>query len=451
MAKIAFIGAGSLGFSRRLMTDLLNCEALRDTEFALMDVDTVRLGYMDRIAERIIREMNAPARHFVTTDRRKALKDADFVITMVLVAGIDVFQHDITIPLKYGVDQCIGDTMGVGGVFRALRTIPVMVDICRDMAELCPDALLLNYTNPMSMLCWAMNEAVPAVQKVGLCHSVQGTAAQIARWVGVPFEEVTYWVAGINHQAWFLELKRKGKDLYPRLRKKLDDPETVKSETTRFELFRHFGYFVTESSGHNSEYVPWIRKRPELIEKYCPGGGWNGGTAFILELYGTNRKDFKKGLERMASGKDPINLKRSNEYGSYIIDAVVTNRTFRFNGNVQNEGLITNLAQGCCVEVPCYADRHGVNPAHVGDLPPQLAAINRANVSSHELAVRAALRGDRDAVYHACAMDPLTGAVCSLDEVHSMCDELFEVNRGWLPQFRGARVPRRRAAGRRGM
>jgi len=437
MAKIAFIGAGSLGFSRRLMIDLLNCPALRDTEFALMDIDTVRLGYMDRIAGRIIEEMKAPAKHSATTNRRKALEGADFVITTILVAGIDVFQHDINIPLKYGVDQCIGDSYGVGGVFRALRTIPVMADIAADMADLCPNALLLNYTNPMSMLMWGVNAAVPEVQTVGLCHSVQGTAHQIAGWLGIPREEVDYWVAGINHQAWFLELTRKGKDLYPKLRKVLDKPEIVQKETTRFEMFRHFGYFVTESSGHNSEYVPWVRKRPELIEKYCPGGGWNGGTAFILELYGANRKDYKKGLERMAWGKDPINYNRSNEYGSRIIDAVVTGVPFCFNGNVPNDGLITNLVDGCCVEVPCYADRHGVNPAFVGDLPPQLAAINQAHVAVCELTVQAALTGNRDAVYQACALDPLTGAVCSLDEVHAMCDELFEASAAWLPMFKG--------------
>ena len=447
MRRIAFIGAGSLGFSRRLMIDILSCEALRDTEFALMDVDRTRLRYMDKIAGRIVAEMGAPARHFVTTDRREALEGADFVVTMVLIGDIDVITHDIEIPLRYGVDQCIGDTLGVGGVFRTLRTLPVLVGVCQDMAEVCPDALLLNYTNPMAMLMWGQNLAVPEVTKVGLCHSVQGTAGQIARWCGVEPAEVDYWVAGINHQAWFLEISHKGKDLYPRLRKCLDKPEILEHETTRFELFRHFGYFVTESSGHNSEYVPWMRKRPDLVERFCPGGGWNGGSGFILELYGTNRKGYRKGLARMASGKDPLPLRRSHEYGSYIIDACVTGETFRFNGNVQNDGLITNLPQGCNVEVPCYTDRHGVNPAFVGDLPPQLAAVNRSNVAVQELAVQAALTGDRDAVYHACAMDPLTGAVCTLDEVRSMCDELFDAERRWLPQFKQRR--RRKAGGKR--
>ncbi|NQT54147.1 alpha-galactosidase [bacterium] len=439
MRRIAFIGAGSLGFSRRLMIDILSCEALRDTEFALMDVNEPRLKYMDKIAGRIIREMGAPATHFVTTDRREALKGADFVITMVLIGDIDVITHDIQIPLKYGVDQCIGDTLGVGGVFRTLRTLPVLAGVAQDMAELCPDALLLNYTNPMAMLMWGMNVAVPEVQKVGLCHSVQGTAGQIARWTKTPPAELDFLVAGINHQAWFLELSRKGRDLYPKLRKKLDDPEVLKSETTRFELFRHFGYFVTESSGHNSEYVPWMRKSRKHVRRFCPGGSWNGGSGFILELYGSNRKDHKKGLARMANGKDPIHFNRSHEYGSFIIDACVTDKPFRFNGNVQNNGYILNLPQGCNVEVPCFADKRGVNPIVVGDLPAQLAAINRTNINVQELAVYAALTGDRDAVAHACAMDPLTGAVCTLDEIHSMCDELLDAERAWLPQFKAPR------------
>jgi len=446
MRRIAFIGAGSLGFSRRLMIDILSHEALRETEFALMDVHEKRLGYMDRIATRIIKEGGFPARHFVTTDRRKALEGADFVITMVLIGDIQVITHDIRIPMKYGVDQCIGDTLGVGGVFRSLRTIPVMVSICQDMAELCPNALLLNYTNPMAMLCWAMNDAVPQVRKVGLCHSVQGTAHQIAHWIGIPPAEIDYKVAGINHQAWFLELKHKGRDVYPDLRKVLDKPEVLRGETTRFEMFRHFGYFVTESSGHNSEYIPWIRKRPELIEKYCPGGSWNGGSAFILQLYGGDRANYEQGLERMASGQDPINFNRSLEYGSYILNGVVSGQPFKFNGNVRNTGLITNLLEGSCVEVPCYADRDGVTPSYVGNLPPQLAAINRTNVNVQELTVRAALSGDCNLVYNACAMDPLTGAVCSLDEIRSMCDELFEAETDWLPQFQ----PRKAAAKKSG-
>ncbi len=437
MARIAFIGAGSLVFARRLIIDLLSFPGMGESTFALMDIDAKRLEYTERVAERIVRETGAPARIETTTDRREALRDADYVITMILVGDIEVIRPDIEIPLKYGVDQCIGDTLGPGGVFRALRTIPVMIDICRDMEELCPDAWLLNYTNPMAMLCWAMND-VTAVKNVGLCHSVQGTAGQLMHFAGVPREEwdnVSYWVAGINHQSWFLEISLNGRDLYPDIRAKIDDPQVYNMETTRFEMLKHLGYFVTESSGHNSEYVPWIRKRPELLERYTPGGSWNGGSGYILQLYGSDRENYESHLERAASGVDPLDLKRSREYGSYILNALETGEPCRINGNVRNSGLITNLPEGCCVEVPCYVDQHGINPCFVGDLPPHLAAINRSNIAVQELAVQAALDVDREAAFHAVALDPLTAAVLSLEEIRQMVDEMFEAEADWLPQF----------------
>lgn len=434
MAKIAFIGAGSLEFSQRLMIDILSFPELQDTTFALMDIDAKRLDYTRRVGERILREGDYPATITATTDRREALEGADYVITMILVGDIEVIRHDIEIPLKYGVDQCIGDTLGPGGVFRALRTIPAMLDICRDMEELCPDAWLLNYTNPMAMLCWAMNDAT-IIRNVGLCHSVQGTAWQLSRYIGAPWEEVAYWVAGINHQAWFLELKWKGRDAYPLLRPKIDAPEVYDKDTTRFEMLKHLGYFVTESSGHNSEYNPWFRKRPDLLKKYTPGGGWNGGTGFILELYGTDRADYEQKLERIASGEDPLYLARSQEYGSYIIHSLETGEPRRINGNVRNDGLITNLPQGCCVEVPCLVDGQGVNPCFVGDLPPHLAALNRSNIAVQEMAVRAALNRDRPMAFHAVAADPLTAAVLSLEEIQRMVDEMLEAEARWLPSF----------------
>ncbi len=435
--KIAFIGDGSIIFARRLMIDLLSFPELGESAFALMDIDAKRLGYTRRVAERIVRETGAPARIEATTDRREALRGADYVITMILVGDIEVIRPDIEIPLKYGVDQCIGDTLGPGGVFRALRTIPAMLDICRDMEELCPDAWLLNYTNPMAMVCWAMNDAT-AVKNVGLCHSVQGTAGQLARLAGVPREErgnLSYWVAGINHQAWFLELSLNDRDLYPLIRDKIDDPEAYNADTARFEMLKHLGYFVTESSGHNSEYNPWFRKRPELLEKYTPGGSWNGGTGFILQLYGSDREDYESQMEGIASGEEPLDLRRSREYGSHIIHSLETGGSCRINGNVRNTHLITNLPEGCCVEVPCFVDRHGINPCFVGDLPPHLAAVNRSNVAVQELAVKAALAGDRDMAFHAIAVDPLTAAVLSLEEIRRMVDEMFEAEAGWLPQF----------------
>jgi len=434
MAKIAVIGAGSIGFTHRLVVDILSFEALQGATFALMDIDAARLDVARRLAKRCIAEGRYRAEVECTLDRREALKGADYVLVVVQVEGLKVIELDINIPLKYGVDQCIGDTLGPGGVFRALRTVPIMVDICRDMEEVCPDALLLNYTNPMAMLTWAMRKS-SSVRSFGLCHSVQGTAHQIAGWLDVPFEEMSYWVAGINHQAWFLELAHKGVDLYPRLREKIDDPEVHGKEVVRFEMFRHLGYFVTESSGHNSEYTPWIRKRKELIQQYCAAGERAGGTGDILRVARTRRPEQAKKQERMAAGEEPIELERSREYGGYIINAVESGEPFRFNGSVLNTGLIPNLPQGCCVEVPCIADGRGVTPCHVGELPPQCAALNRTNINVQDLAVRAALAGDRHLAFLAVAFDPLTAAVLSLDEIRKMVDEMLEAQKPWLPRF----------------
>jgi len=434
MAKITFLGAGSLVFSRRLLIDCLTFDSLKNATFCLMDIDEKRLDFAGRTAERILRETKSPAKLETTTDRREALKGADYVVIMILVGDIKAIRPDIEIPMKYGVDQCIGDTLGPGGVFRALRTIPVMTGIVKDMEKLCPDACLLNYTNPMSMNCWAMYKE-SSIKLVGLCHSVQGTAEMLARIIGADMKDVDYWVAGINHQAWFLEFKWKGTDAYPLLRDKIDDSSAWKMEAVRREMFRRLDYFVTESSGHNSEYVAWFRKRPDLIKKYCGEGTWAGGSGFILQSYGADRENYEEELEKIASGKEPIDYARSHEYGSYIINALETGEIFRFNGNVPNEGLITNLPDGCCVEVPIFADRQGFHPAYVGELPTHLAALNGIHVKVQRLAVEAALEGDRRKVFHAIALDPLTGAVCSLEEIEKMVDELFQAHGERLPQF----------------
>ncbi|MCK9223153.1 MAG: alpha-galactosidase [Limnochordia bacterium] len=435
MKKIAFIGAGSLGFSRRLMIDILSFPALQDCMFSLMDIDEFRLGYVERIAKRIIDEGGYPAKFEVTTDRKKAIEGADYVIIMILANGFEAIKPEIEIPLKYGVDQCIGDTTGPGGIFRGLRTIPMILDICRDVEKYAPNAFVLNYTNPMSILCTAMNKAT-SVRNVGLCHSVQGTAALIANWVGIPYDEFDYLVAGINHQAWFLKAEHNGKSVYPTLREKIADEEIYNSDTTRFEMFKHLDYFVTESSGHNSEYNPWFRKRPDLLQKYTPGGSWNGGTGFILQLYGKDREDFAQDLERMASGEDKINFNRSNEYGSQIINAMETDAPFRFNGNVANNGFISNLPTGSCVEVPCYADSHGLSPMVVGALPSQLVILNQIHVAMADMTVEASLTGNKRLVFQAIAHDPLTSAVLSLQEIEDMVDELFASQSKWLPQFK---------------
>jgi len=435
--KIAFIGAGSFEFTRSLVRDILTYPALQDCTIALMDIDEERLGYIKKAVDKIIEAGNYPAKVIATTNRAEALKDADGVICTILVGGVHVWRHDIEIPKKYGVDINVGDTRGPAGIFRALRTIPVMLDICRDIERYCPDAIMLNYTNPMAMLCRAM-QGETKVKVTGLCHSVQGTAAMLASWIGASMEEITYVCAGINHQAWFLEFKWNGKDAYPLIREAVQRPEIYNQEQVRNEMFLHLGYYVTESSGHNSEYNAWFRKRPDLIEKYCTHGtGWNPGEyAFILKEYlkreDTWRDDIKKWLER-----DTINLNRGNEYAAGILNAVIGDGTmYKFNGNVRNFGLIDNLPEGCCVEVPVLASKYGFEPIHVGPLPPQLAILNYVNAMCEELAVEGALTGDPNKIYQAIYYDPLTSAVLSLAEIKQMVREMFEVNKDWLPQFK---------------
>jgi len=402
-----------------------------------MDIDEERLGYIKKAVDKIIEAGNYPAKVIATTDRAEALKDADAVICTILAGGVQVWRHDIEIPKKYGVDINVGDTRGPAGIFRALRTIPVMLDICRDIERYCPDAILLNYTNPMAMLCRAM-QSETKVRLTGLCHSVQGTAEMLASWIGAPMEEITYVCAGINHQAWYLEFKWNGKDAYPLIREAVQRPEIYNQEQVRNEMFLHLGYYVTESSGHNSEYNAWFRKRPDLIEKYCTHGtGWNPGEyAYILKEYlrreDTWRDEIKEWLDQ-----ETIDLNRGNEYAAGILNAGIGDGTlYKFNGNVRNFGLIDNLPEGCCVEVPVLASKYGFEPMHVGPLPPHLAILNNINARCEELAVEGALTGDPTKIYQAIYFDPLTSAVLSLAEIKQMVREMFEVNKDWLPQFK---------------
>jgi len=444
VAKVTFIGAGSLGFARRLIIDVLNCPAMRDTHFCLMDVDPKRLDYTRRIGERIIREQKMPAKVTATTDRREALRDADFVVIMLLAHGVEPIEAEYRIPLKHGIDQCVGDTLGPGGVFRFLRTAPMILDVCRDVMDVAkPNCWVLNYTNPMSMLTWAAYRGCPGIKFVGLCHSVQGTTEMLAKAIDVPYEDVRYWVGGINHQAWVLQFRHKdGTDLYPRLKEALpksprNKPGIADGEMVRIMMMQHLGYFVTESSGHNSEYNPWFRKRSDLIEKYT-GPDFAGESGFIARAYGKDREGWEKGLEDQVNQADPIDFVRSHEYGSGIINAIWTDAPFRIYGNVRNDGLITSLPEGCCVEVPCLVDGHGVNPCFVGELPPQCAALNRMNVSEHELAVAAFFEHSRERLYQSLYYDPLTAAKLSLPEIRAMADEMIavETQHGWLPPLR---------------
>lgn len=434
MRKITFIGAGSVIFTRNLVRDLMTFEAFQDATIALMDIDEEKLMYATKSVEKIIRSGNYPAKVISTTDRAKALENADGVLCTICVGDIHVWGKDMEIPMKYGVDYNIGDTRGVSGIFRALRTLPVMMDICRDIEKYCPDAVFLNYTNPMAILCRAM-QGETKLNVTGLCHSVQGTAEMLAGWIGAKKEEITYTCAGINHQAFYLSYKWNGKDAYPLIAKAVE--EHYQEEIVRNEMFRHLGYYVTESSGHASEYVAWFRKRPDLIEKYCTHGtGWNPGVHFMARIdYEKNEANWRK--EFLEWADNPVNLKRGNEYAAHIFNAVFGDGAmYEFNGNVRNFGLIDNLPKGCCVEVPVLASRKGLEPIHVGNLPPQLALLTNISARVEELAVEGAITGDPEKIYQACYFDPLASAVLSLAEIKTMVREMFEVNREYLPQFK---------------
>ena len=440
--KITFIGAGSLGFTRGLVRDLLTFPAFQDATLALMDIDEERLNFARTAVEKIVKAGNYPAKIVATLDRTEALEGADGVVCTILAQSVNVWRSDIEIPKKYGVDINVGDTRGPAGIFRALRTIPVMIDICKDIEKYAPNAVFLNYTNPMAMLCRAMQTA-SKVNVVGLCHSVQGTAEMLAKWIGAPMEEITYFCAGINHQAWFLDFKWNGKDAYPLIREAITTrPEIYNEEQVRNEMFLHLGYYVTESSGHNSEYNAWFRKRPDLIEKYCTHGtGWNPGEyAYILKEY-LRREDSWKDDVKYWLENAPIDLKRGKEYAAYIFNAVIGDGAmFEFNGNIRNFGLIDNLPYGACVEVPIVASKRGFSPIKVGSLPPQVALLNYINSTCEELAVEGSLTGDPMKVFHAICYDPLTSAVLSLAEIRDMVNEMFEASREWLPQFKHFKV-----------
>ncbi|MBN2003715.1 MAG: alpha-galactosidase [Anaerolineae bacterium] len=437
MTKIAFIGAGSFGFTRTLIRDILTFPLLEDATLALMDIDPERLDFINRAVTRIVTEGKYPAKVEATMNRAEALEGADAVIVTILAGGVDVWQHDILIPKKYGVDTNVGDTRGPSGIFRALRTIPVMLGIVRDMEKYCPAATMLNYTNPMAMLCRAMQRE-SAIPITGLCHSVQGTAWMLAKWIGAPMDEITYTCAGINHLAWYVKYEWNGVDAYPLIRKAItENPDIYNEEQVRNEMFLHLDYYVTESSGHNSEYNWWFRKRPDLIEKYCTHGtGWNPGHyAYILDEYRQREGDWKDSIREWLA-KETIDLERGHEYASYIINALQGGEIFQFNGNVPNTGLITNLPNDVCVEVPVYVDKGGLHPVHVGALPRQVAPLNQVVVATEEMAVEAALTGDPRLVFHAIASDPLTAAVLSLAEIKTMVQEMLGQNKEYLPQFK---------------
>ncbi len=437
MTKIAMIGAGSIVFCRTLVSDILNVPELQDSTLHLMDIDPERLALVEKLVRKVVREEGLPTRVAATTDRKEAIKDASYVVVMIQVGGLEAYRMDYEIPMKYGVDQCVGDTLGPGGIFRGLRSFPVLIDLAKEMEVLCPpNAILMNYSNPMAMNIRAIYDN-SCVSVVGLCHGVQETARWMARMIGAPMQEIDYWCAGINHMAWFLQFRRNGRDAYPALKKSLSDRQrqAEENERVRCHMMENFAYFMTESSGHLSEYLPWYRKREDLMRKYM-GAGFGGETRAYLSMCEKNLDEYLDEVNKQIVGKKPAKLtERSNEYCSFIIEARETGRLFRFNGNVKNTGLITNLPKGCCVEVPCFVDRLGIHPVHVGQLPPQCAAACRSNVTVQELAVRGGTIGDREMVFQSVLHAPLTAAVCGIEEVRQMVDELFVAEAQWLPQF----------------
>lgn len=442
MAKIVFIGAGSIGFTRGLVRDVFTFPLLKeDLTIGLVDTNPERLAFAKRSVDKIIAQGGYKADVVSSLNRRDVLKGANAVMITILSGDVSVWQHDILIPKKYGIDINVGDTRGPSGIFRAMRTIPEMLAICKDVEKLAPDAIVLNYTNPMAMLCNAMQQH-SSLRITGLCHSVQGTANMLANWVGVPEGEMDYLCAGINHLAWYLKLEHKGRDLYPRLKKVVSsDKKIYNAEQVRNEMFLALGRYVTESSGHNSEYNWWFRKNPALIKKYCISGtNWNPGHhAYILNEYRGREKTWKKDAEAWFAEPE-ISLARGHEYAAPITNAYLGGELFKFNGNVPNTGLVTNLPAGCCVEVPVLASRRGFEPIFAGALPLPVVALTSLSASVEMMAVEGALKGNAELVYQAIANDPLTAAVLSLAEIRKMVAEMFKKNKAYLPQFKNISI-----------
>lgn len=432
MSKITFIGAGSTVFVKNVLGDVMTTPALQGFELALFDIDPERLQDSERLLNSIKATLGSTCVIKAYSDRKAALKGAKYVINAIQVGGYDPCTiTDFEIPKKYGLRQTIADTVGIGGIFRNLRTIPVMLDFAKDMQEVCPDALFLNYTNPMAVLTNVMN-TVGGIQTVGLCHSVQVCVPHLFESLGMDPTGVKAKIAGINHMAWLLEVSKDGVDLYPEIKRRAAEKQKEKHhDMVRFELMNRFGYYVTESSEHNAEYHPYFIKKtyPELIEKYN----------IPLDEYPrrcVNQINGWKEMREKIFASENIEHKRSKEYASYIMEAIETDVPFKIGGNVMNTGLITNLPKEACVEVPCLVDRSGVTPTYVGDLPPQLAALNRTNINTQLLTIEAAVTGKKEHIYHAAMLDPHTSAELSLDDIVALCDDLIEAHGSWLPEFK---------------
>jgi alpha-galactosidase len=434
MPKITFLGAGSTVFAKNVLGDCLAAPSLAESEIALYDIDPQRLSDSQLMLATLNRNAGGRARiqAYAREGRREALRSADFVVNAIQVGGYDPCTvTDFEVPKEYGLRQTIGDTLGIGGIFRGLRTIPVVLEFAREMEEVCPGALFLNYVNPMAMVTGALLRA-SGIRTVGLCHSVQVCAETLVRGVGMEWDPSTTWrIAGINHQAWLLEISRDGEDLYPEIRRRSAAGQVPDDDRVRHEIMRRFGYYVTESSEHSAEYVPWFVKgtHPELIGRFN----------IPLDEYPRRCVNQIAGWARMRD--ELVNDRsqrheRTHEYASYLMEAVITNRPYRIGGNVMNDGIVTNLPRQACVEVPCLVDGGGVQPCVVGDLPPQCAALNLTSVNVQLLTIEAALTGRRDHIYQAALLDPHTAAELPVDRIVAMCDELIERHGSWLPKYR---------------
>lgn len=431
MSKITFLGAGSTVFAKNVLGDVMLTPALQGFELALFDIDHERLADSENMLLNLQRTTGSTCRVRAYKDRKEALRGAKYIVNAIQVGGYDPCTiTDFEIPKKYGLRQTIADTVGIGGIFRNLRTIPVMLDFARDIREVCPDALFLNYTNPMAVLTNVMITH-GGVNTVGLCHSVQTCVPDLFKSLGMDDSGVQATIAGINHMAWLLEVKKDGVDLYPEIKRRAAEKQKTKhQDMVRFELMLKFGYYVTESSEHNAEYHPYFIKRsyPELIERFN----------IPLDEYLRRCVDQIEGWKKMRAelvGNVNLTHERSHEYASYIMEAMETGAPFKIGGNVMNTGLIPNLPREACVEVPCLVDRSGISPVYVGDLPPQCAALNRTNINTQLLTIEAAITGKKEHIYHAAMLDPHTAAELSMDDIIALCDELIAAHDDWLPAF----------------
>lgn len=428
--KITFIGAGSTVFAKNLIGDILSFPELADSTICLYDIDESRLKTSEVVAKRIAKTLGAPSPIEVTTDRSRALDGASYAINMIQVGGYrPCTVTDFEIPKRYGLRQTIADTLGIGGIMRAVRTIPVLIDMCRDMERLCPNVVHFNYVNPMAMNCWALAEATK-VRTIGLCHSVQHTAGELSQDIGVPLEEINYVVAGINHVAFFLRFERNGQDLYPEIERVISEGRVPDGNRVRYDMFKRLGYFVTESSEHFSEYTPWYIKqgRADLIEKFN----------IPLDEYPrrceSQMAEWEKLRKQLEGSDKPLEIRRSVEYGSLIIHSLETGTPRVVYSNVANDSLIENLPAGCCVEVPCVVDKNGIQPVRIGRIPSHLAALMQTNINVQALTVEAVLKGDPRFIHHAAMLDPHTSAELDLDQISALVDDLLAAHGEWIPE-----------------